>query len=97
MKSIIVNFKDSYSVELNDDDDRDTEKYAENLSKILENNNVTILHATTGSLIVRPNEVTSILVSEEEEIFFDETSGTEIELEPEVPPKEEIQEDIITD
>lgn len=97
MKTLIVNFRDSYSVELKDyDDNRSQEEYAESISKILDNNNITILHATSGSLIVRPNEVASILVVEAEDEYSDETSETIFEIEPDDPPQE-IKEDIITD
>lgn len=97
MKTLIVNFRDSYSVELKDyDDNRSQEEYAESISKILDNNNITILHATSGSLIVRPNEVASILVVESEDEYSDETSETIFEIEPDDPPQE-IKEDIITD
>ena len=97
MKHIIINFKHSYAVEMADYSDESVEEYTEKLSKTLDNNNVTILHATSGSLIIRPNDVSSIVVSEEEIEYADETSSTNIELEPGDPPQEEIQEDIITD
>lgn len=101
MKTIIVNFKSSHSVELNDsDDDKSTEEYAEALSKTLDSNNITILHTTSGSLVIRPNEVSSIAVFEGEAEFEynDETSDTVYEeVEPEVQPQEEAHEDIITD
>ena len=97
MKTLIINFKNS-SVELDDNDDLPVEEYTEKISKILDNNNITIIHATSGSIIVRPNEVTSIVVFEsEEDEYSDETSETFFEIEPEDPPQEEIHEDIITD
>lgn len=100
MKTIIVNFKNSHSVELIDsDDDKSTEEYAEELSKTLDSNNITILHTTSGSLVIRPNEVSSIAVFEGEVEFKynDETSDTVYEtVEPEDQPKE-THEDIITD
>lgn len=96
MKTLIINFKNS-SVELDDYDDLSVEEYTEKISKILDNNNITIIHATSGSIIVRPNEVTSIVVFEtEEDEYRDETSETIFEIEPEDPPQE-IIEDIITD
>jgi len=99
MKSIIVSLKHSDAVELFDADDNDIEEYTTALSKTLDNNNITILHATSGSLIVRPNEISSILITESEiEMNMEDSTSTMIfgDLDSD-PPPEQVQEDIITD
>jgi len=103
MKSIIVNFKNAVSAELVDYDTGDVEEYAEKLSEILKNNNVTVLHTTSGSLIVRPNDVSSIAVCDvDEEYLFEDIDTTseavisELKTE-ETPPTKQVHEDIITD
>ena len=100
MKAIVLTLKNSGAIEIEDDDDSDIQSYSENLSKILDSNNITILHATSGSVILRPNEITSISVYETEDEFYfdDETSETMIQQEEDKDEEEsEIHEDIITD
>ena len=55
---------DSENVTVLDDDDKDLQEYTKELSSLLKSGNVTILETTTGSLILRPNKITSILVKE---------------------------------
>ena len=47
-------------------DDSDIKEYTRNISSHLENNNVSILHASTCSVVLRPNKITSIVVMESE-------------------------------
>jgi len=64
MKVIKIIHENADPIEVHDNDERDLVSYAENLSKLLEASNVTILETTSGSVIVRPSRVCSIVVSE---------------------------------
>jgi hypothetical protein len=80
-------------VEIMDANDDDLQDYTSKLSSILENNNVTILHTSTGSVILRPDKISSILVSEPK----DEDETHQLVQPAKEESKEEIHEDIITD
>lgn len=64
MKSITLSMVDSENLTIQDDDDKDLKEYTEELSSVLKSGNVTILETTSGSLILRPNKITSIFVEE---------------------------------
>jgi len=66
MKKIVIYQEGSESVQLFDDDGSDISKYAEQLSNLLKSGNVSILNVKSGSFIVRPSKVISILLQEEE-------------------------------
>ena len=95
MKHITIVQEKTSPVVVTDDGDESLKEYTSKLSSILENNNVTILHTTTGSVILRPNRISSIIVKEIEDeiqqLLPKEQSQVEIES------KETIEEDIITD
>ncbi len=65
MKKIRIFSSDCEPIYLIDDNEDKLETYTKNLSKILESNNVVLLHMTSGSVILRPNTVTSIVVNDE--------------------------------
>lgn len=66
MKKIVIFQKNVSNIELVDSDDSDLSSYMKKLSSVLELGNISILHATSASVVLRPNKVVSILVSEEE-------------------------------
>lgn len=94
MKLIKIIHEGADPIEIKDDDGQDLSIYVTNLSKLLEVSNVSILETTSGSVIIRPSRICSIVVSElsgegevtEEEEVVTETESEEIE-----------QEDVITD
>ena len=62
MKEITIYFSDKETISISDFDDELMEKYVEELSQILESNNVSIIHTSTCSVIIRPNTIKSIIV-----------------------------------
>jgi hypothetical protein len=67
MKNVKIFTKNSLPIIIEDLDDEKIPEYSKQLSKILESNHVSILHTTAGSLIIRPNEITGIFITESEE------------------------------
>jgi len=63
MKIIQVNFENSTPVIVQDNDESLIAEYSKNLSNILDNTNISILHTSEGSLIIRPDRVVSIFIS----------------------------------
>lgn len=91
MKVINIFQENSIPILLEDNDDSDIKKYTKTLSEVLDNNNISLLHTSSGSIIIRPNKITAIFVSD-------------IEVEPEENKSEqkkvksvEKSEDTITD
>lgn len=66
MKKIVIFQKNVSNIELVDSDDSDLSSYIKKLSSVLELGNISILHTTSASVVLRPSKVMSILVSEEE-------------------------------
>lgn len=62
MKEITIYFSDKETISISDFDDELMEKYVEELSQILESNNISIIHTSTCSVIIRPNTIKSIIV-----------------------------------
>jgi len=93
MKRIVIMSEKTSPVEIIDENNDDLQEYTSKLSSILENNNVTILHTSTGSVILRPDKISSVLVSE----FNDEDESHQFVQPAKEESKKEIHEDIITD
>jgi len=89
MKFIKIIHENADPIEVQDNDKTDLASYTKNLAKLLEVGNVSILETSSGSAIVRPSRVCSILVSE----INDEHKDTEQVL----GESNQIVEDIITD
>ena len=89
MKFIKIIHENADPIEVQDNDKTDLASYTKNLAKRLEVGNVSILETSSGSAIVRPSRVCSILVSE----INDEHKDTEQVL----GESNQIVEDIITD
>jgi hypothetical protein len=98
MRKIIIYQKDSDNVEILDDSDTELEEYCQELSKIFQMTNVSILKTSHSTFIGRPSQLNGIVV---EEMSGDpdepEVSEMSDDPKPEGPPNEEIHEDIITD
>lgn len=93
MKKIVIFQENVSNIELVDLDDSDLSSYMKKLSSILELGNISILHTTLTSVVLRPSKVISILISEEKsseisEDIVDQKSepvkSTELENEEEV-------------
>jgi len=90
MKKIVIFQENVSNIELVDLDDSDLSSYIKKLSAVLELGNISILHTTSSSVVLRPNKVISILVNEEKtsEDIVDQKSepveSTELENEEEV-------------
>ncbi|MFW9871514.1 MAG: hypothetical protein ACFFG0_00220 [Candidatus Thorarchaeota archaeon] len=95
MKHIIIYQENTSPVVLSDEDESKIEDYSKKASKILESNNVSILHTSQASLIIRPNKITSIVITEYKSHGVSEVGTSEQEQKDSV--REEIKEDIITD
>ena len=72
---------------IEDDSDVDLEEYVSDLSKLLSVGNVSILETSTSSIILRPHQIVSIVVTE----------NSKTKRKVKVKKKVEIKEDIITD
>jgi len=96
VKTIIINLENSYSIVVEDDDNSNIEEYIKNLTKVLESNNISIIHTTTSSIIIRPNKIISVVVNDSNDNSDNEKK---LNLKQVTDKKEsnEISEDIITD
>jgi hypothetical protein len=90
MKQIIIYQDGGSPILIKDDDKTPIEEYTRKTSSLLESNNVSILHTSTCSTIIRPSKISAITV---EDI---DTENFELGQQQETA-KEEIQEDIISD
>jgi hypothetical protein len=105
MKSIQI-ITDSTYFTIFDRDLEDLQAYTRNLSSVLESSKVVILHTSEQSVILRPNKITSIIISEVQEDEQIQSKPT-IEIQQIDPPKNPeqnieiksnvIEEDVITD
>jgi hypothetical protein len=67
MKTLTIFFSDTNSIVTEDDDDRNIEEYISELSKVLESNNIALLHTSSSSIIIRPNAISAVIVSDTDE------------------------------
>ena len=93
MKLITIFQDRGQNIVLNDNDNSDLQEYSKNISSLLEFSNISILHTSDSSTILRPSKILSIHIDEIKNI-----KQEKFELEPavEVAHVEE-QIDIITD
>lgn len=80
---------------IEDENDEELNEYVLNLSKLLSIGNVTILETSSSSLIIRPHQISSMIVTEEGKTkrkYVKKTTPDE-----EVKSINSIQEDIVTD
>jgi len=64
MKRITIFQEGSSAIAIDDSDEQKIEQYTKELSKLLESSNVSILHTSSSSIIIRPNKISSIVVSD---------------------------------
>jgi len=94
-KQITIIQENSSPLVIDDRDDRDLNEYTAEMAKLLESNNVSIIHTSTCSVITRPSKVTSIIVRE----FPSSEDDSKAELMKQEIPKqiEESPDGIISD
>lgn len=102
MRKIKIYQRDSQQIELFDESDMNFDDYCKELSKLFNISNVSILKTSTQTFIVRPSQITGIVVEEEnmddnslliddinEIDDIDDTPTEENETIPEETPEEE--------
>jgi hypothetical protein len=92
MKQILIEKKNGPPIILTDDDDTKISEYTKKCSGILELSNVSIIETSSSSVIIRPKEVTSIVISE----LLNEDKSTDV-IKPEDVDSISDDEDYITD
>jgi hypothetical protein len=88
MKQILIEKKNGPPIILTDDDDTNISEYTKKCSEILELSNVSIIETSSSSAIIRPKEVTSIVISE----LSNENKSTDL-----VKPEKTVEVDKISD
>ena len=85
MKKVKIYQKDIIEpIELDDNDESNLDDYSKQISAIFKSNNIVILKTQSDSLVIRPQSISSVLISNIEEV-------------EKIEEKEEILEDIITE
>lgn len=92
MKKIVIYQEGSNIIELLDNDGTEVSAYAEKIANLLSAGNVSILNATSGSLVIRPSKIVSLFISDDKNL-----SKIPIKKESKEPVKKEKEMDIITD
>ncbi len=95
-KQITIIQENTAPIMLEDNDGRSVDEYVTELSKLLESNNVSIIHTSSCSVITRPNKVTSIIVREFPSPEDDKSNQPRKE-DPKSEQKEESPDGIISD
>lgn len=72
MKIIKIFQENNETVELIDSDDTNRVDYTSQLKNLLESNDVMIFETSSGSMIVRPHKINSILVIDDNELSGDD-------------------------
>ena len=95
MKLITIFQDNGPKIIVEDNDDSDLRDYSKEISRLLEFSNISILHTSSSSIVIRPSKISSIHVEEIQD--EQNTVNKDEELKPDtvVVHKEEI--DIITD
>ena len=91
MKVLSVFLTNGQCLSVKDQDNSNIVDYSKKLSDLLQSNNVTLLHTSESSLVVRPSKIQALVISEEKQ--DNETEAAEL------PEIEEVKdtEDIISD
>jgi hypothetical protein len=98
MKKITIFQRSSSPIILYDESEDDLDVYNDALSKLFQTGNVNIIKTSEATLLVRPNDISGIMVEEENYIDpIDEPEDVEEKEEKDEDDKQEIEEDIITD
>lgn len=93
MKRITIFQENTIPIVIEDNDSSQIDEYTKKLSSILENNNISLLHTSSESIIIRPNKISAIVISDNKEVIEKGVEQQKIES----VEKVEEQEDIITD
>jgi hypothetical protein len=64
MKKITIFQENIAPVTVEDDDNLSNEEYARKIASLLENNNITMLHTSSCSVVLRPAKTYSFVISE---------------------------------
>ena len=70
-KQITIIQENASPIVIEDSDNRSINEYSNAMCKLLESNNVSIIHASSCSVISRPNKITSIIVREFPSVSLD--------------------------
>lgn len=99
MKTLTIRFSNADPIVVEDKDDKAIEEYVSELSKILESNTITILHTSSSSIIIRPNAVIAVIVSDIDETIKETKSKkrTSLEKKKKIKKEADITQDIISD
>lgn len=99
MKIITIYQDGGKRVVIEDNDNSNLEDYSKNISSLLEFSNISILHTTESTIILRPSKILSIQINERENIQIKDYKEDEYEESIEDKRVEEEKEeiDIITD
>jgi hypothetical protein len=62
-RKIVIYQENVEPIHLDDEDERNDEEYAKALSSFMSLNNISILHTSTTSLILRPSKINSIQIT----------------------------------
>lgn len=65
MKHITIIQENTSPIIIDDDDNTPLNEYINELTKILESNNISLIYTTSCSIILRPHKITSIVVKED--------------------------------
>jgi hypothetical protein len=92
MKQILIFQENASTISIEDDDDSNIEEFTKKISSLLESNNVSLLHTSRASVVLRPNKITSVVVYDIdiENLLPDQSSKQK-------EPEKQESEDIISD
>ena len=93
-KQITIIQENASPLIVEDKSDDNITEYTNELCKLLESNNISIVHTTTCSVIIRPNKITSVIVRD---ITPNSTDITTEKIDDEVPAPEDPEAGIISD
>lgn len=98
MKVIRIFLTNGEYISVKDQDDSDIVSYSKTLSDLLQSSNVTMLHTSESSLIIRPSKIQAVLVCEEkQESKAKEIQDADIQENTEGMEETQESEDIISD
>jgi hypothetical protein len=94
MKQIEITGKTNQKIYLQDNDGDHIESYTKKISSLLESKNIIVLHTSSSSVVIRPSDIFSIEVKNQEVV-----EDPKLPLEQEIVEEknEDIPEDTLTD
>jgi len=97
LKLITIYQENNTPFTIEDEDNSNLEDFSRKIATLLESGNVSILHTSSGSIVVRPNKISSIFVCEIIDDLPDKQSKEMGSIKVKEPEKIEEHEDFITD